>query len=161
MWLWNLLELIQLVKDRTTLWRQAVWPHSCTFNLFSLSPSDIVIWIIKGCNQKEHVLTLGQMGKEELDKGLYKRGWLDSEGCAASGQAKTWERRMPGMGAMQERMRKEVLKEVPLFHLLVFSSPLQCHWARTIQVFNIQHRSSTHLHSQVIVSSRYKLNFKS
>ena len=32
---------------------------------------------------------------------------LDSEGCAASGQAKTWERRMPGMGAMQERMRKE------------------------------------------------------
>lgn len=32
---------------------------------------------------------------------------LGSEGCAASGQVKTWERRMPGMGAMQERMRKE------------------------------------------------------
>ena len=32
----------------------------------------------------------------------------------------------------QERMRKEVLKEVPpWFHLLVFSSPLHCHWART------------------------------
>ena len=28
---------------------------------------------------------------------------LDSEGCAASGQAKTWKRRMPGMGAIQER----------------------------------------------------------
>lgn len=32
---------------------------------------------------------------------------LDSEGCAVSGQAKTWVKRLPGRGAVLERMQKE------------------------------------------------------